>query len=65
MMGKKKMMVDNRNHCKTATFLTLQTSVSVGVFWFAWEKFGFLWGVLYGLFWEIWVGYRMAETLLK
>ena len=59
------MAIDSRNHCKTATFLTLQTSVTFGVWWNVWGVYGFWWGVWYGLFWEIWVGYKLSEFLLK
>lgn len=39
--------------------------VGFGIFWVAWGKFGFWWGVLYGACWPIWLGYRLAEYLLK
>ena len=35
-----------------------------GVWWFVWGKVGFWWGALYGLFWPIWLGYRIAAILL-
>ena len=38
--------------------------VGLGVFWFAWTKFGFWWGLCYGIFWPTWVGFRLAEYLL-
>ena len=38
-------------------------SIGLGVFWFKWGTVGFWWGALYGLFWEIWLGYRFAEWL--
>jgi hypothetical protein len=44
-------------------FLSLE--VGIGVWWFVWGAKGFWWGVLYGLGWEIWVGYRLAEFFMK
>ena len=38
--------------------------VGLGVFWFVWGHYGFWWGVLYGLCWPVWAGYRLAEALL-
>lgn len=37
--------------------------VGVGVFWYVWGVKGFWWGTLYGVFWTIWVGYRLAGWL--
>lgn len=48
----------------TATSVTIRTSFFLGVWWFVWGKFGFWWGVLYGLFWQVWIGYRLAAWLL-
>ena len=39
--------------------------VGFGVWWFVWGAKGFWWGVLYGLFWPIWVGYHIAAWLLR
>ena len=39
--------------------------VGLGVWWYVWSLYGFWWGVLYGAFWPIWVGYRMAAYLLS
>lgn len=39
--------------------------VGVGVFWAAWGYYGFWWGLVYGLAWPIWLGYRLAEYLLR
>lgn len=36
----------------------------MGVWWFVWGLYGFWWGVLYGLFWPVWAGYRLADFLL-
>jgi len=38
--------------------------IGLGVFWFVWHQVGFWWGILYGLFWPVWIGYRLAEFLL-
>jgi hypothetical protein len=39
--------------------------IGLGVFWFVNAKVGFLWAVVYGLFWPLWVGYRLAEWLWR
>lgn len=38
--------------------------VGFGVWWYVWDIYGFWWGILYGMFWPIWIGYRVAEKLL-
>jgi hypothetical protein len=43
---------------------TLQVAIGVGVQWHVWGAVGFWWGVLYGLFWEVWAGYHLAAFLL-
>ena len=40
-------------------------SLDTGVFWFVWAAKGFWWGVLFGLAWPIWIGYRLAEYLWR
>lgn len=40
-------------------------AIGAGVFWAAWSAHGFWWGLLYGLFWVFWVGYRLADYLLR
>lgn len=42
----------------------ISTGIGGGVFWHVWTLYGFWWGVLYGLFWQSWVGYRLAVYLL-
>lgn len=42
----------------------LSLEVGIGVWWFVWGVKGFWWGVLYGICWEIWGGYRLAAYLL-
>ena len=37
--------------------------VGVGVFWIAWTNVGFWWALLYGAFWPVWVGARVASLL--
>jgi hypothetical protein len=37
--------------------------VGLGVWWAIWGLKGFWWGVLYGMFWPIWIGYRLAMWL--
>lgn len=37
--------------------------IGLGVWWFVWGVKGFWWGVLYGLCWPIWIGYRLAAFL--
>lgn len=32
--------------------------IAAVVFWRAWTAFGFWWGVLLGLFWEVWLAVR-------
>ena len=44
--------------------VTVSSGIGIGVFWFAWGKFGFGWGILYGIFYQVWFGYRLAEWLL-
>lgn len=39
--------------------------MNFGVFWFVWDAAGFWWAILYGLFWPVWVGYRLAEFLWR
>jgi hypothetical protein len=39
--------------------------VAIGVWWYVWGLYGFWWGVLYGLFFPVWLGFRLAEFLLK
>lgn len=39
-------------------------AIGVGVFWFIWGHYGFWWGVLYGLSWPFWVGYKLAAFLV-
>lgn len=41
------------------------TSVSIGVFWYVWGAWGFWWGVLCGLGWPVWLGYRLAKHLVQ
>jgi hypothetical protein len=48
-----------------ATVAYIQTCVGLGVLWFVWGLKGFWWGLLYGVFWQEWVGYRLAEYLLR
>jgi len=42
--------------------------VGTGVCWYIWTKgtlsaATFFWGLLYGAFWPVWLGYRLAEIL--
>lgn len=37
----------------------------MGVFWYVWGLYGFWWGLAYGLFWQIWLGYRIAAYVLS
>lgn len=39
-------------------------SIALGVFWYTWGLYGFWWGLVYGAFWPMWIGYRLAEYLL-
>lgn len=34
-----------------------------GVFWYALGTVGFWWALLYGIFWPVWLGFRVAEAL--
>jgi hypothetical protein len=38
--------------------------IAIGIWWYVWGAKGFWWGVIYGLGWEIWVGYKLAEHLM-
>lgn len=59
------------SHCskccddKVRIWLSGILSVDSGVFWFVWAAKGFWWGLLYGLGWPVWVGYRLAEFLWR
>lgn len=48
---------------KTCVHVGSFTGAGFGVFWFAWSKVGFWWALLYGAFWPVWLGYRVAEIL--
>lgn len=37
---------------------------AVGVFWHAAQLYGFWWGLAYAVFWQEWLGYRVALYLL-
>ena len=37
----------------------------LGVFWAAWSYVGFWWALLYGFFWPVWIGFRLAEYLFR
>jgi hypothetical protein len=39
--------------------------VGIGVFWCAWGAYGFWWALLCGMFWEVWVGFRLAQFLVE
>jgi len=41
------------------------SAIGWGVLWYVWGLYGFWWGLLYGVFWQVWVGYRLAEYLLR
>lgn len=43
---------------------TVPFGVGFGVFWFVWGVHGFFWALLYGAFWPLWVGYRVAALFL-
>ncbi len=44
--------------------LTPLGGVGFGVAWHVWSVYGFWWGVLYGAFWPVWLGHRLAGYLL-
>lgn len=46
-------------------FVTIRSGVGMGVLWYVWGLYGFWWGLLYGVFWETWVGFHMAAWLLS
>jgi hypothetical protein len=54
-------MADNRVTVRIGT----GWAIGIGVWWFVWGAKGFWWGVLYGTFWPVWVGYRLADALLE
>lgn len=43
----------------------LLLSFGLGVWWYTWGVYGFWWGVLYGMCWPVWLGWRLAEALLS
>jgi hypothetical protein len=49
---------------KVTNYAVFPGGVGLGVWWFVWGAKGFWWGVLYGLFWPVWAGYRLADYLL-
>ncbi len=44
--------------------ITLLGGFGFGVFWYTWGIHGVWWAILYGVFWEVWLGYRIATVLL-
>lgn len=40
------------------------SAISIGVWWGVWGLYGFWWGILYGLFWEFILGFKLAAWLL-
>ena len=38
--------------------------IGIGVWWYIWGLYGFWWGILYGLFWEVWAGIKLAHYLV-
>lgn len=38
--------------------------IGLGVLWYVWGLYGFWWGLLYGIGWPTWAGYRLAMYLL-
>jgi hypothetical protein len=47
-----------------ATWYVFNLSVSFGVFWAVYAKAGFWTALLYGVFWEIWLSYRLGEWIV-
>lgn len=41
---------------------TLHLGISIAVFWRMWGEWGFWWGVLCGLGWEIWIIVKLTNT---
>jgi hypothetical protein len=39
-------------------------SVTLGVFWHLWGVWGFWWGLLIGLFWEVWLGVKVLAPMV-
>lgn len=56
------MADDERPGYSPIGFITIE--IGVGVWWYVWGLYGFWWGALYGIGWEVWVGYRLASYLL-
>lgn len=44
--------------------MSLSFVFGLGVLWHVWSSYGFWWGLIYGAFWQIWLGYRVAAWLL-
>jgi hypothetical protein len=42
----------------------VRVGIGIGVWWYIWGTYGFWWGVLYGVFWEVWVGFKLATYLV-
>ena len=42
---------------------TAFSGFGIGVWWFVWGAKSFWWGVVYGAFWPVWLGYRAAAWL--
>lgn len=52
-------------HPVVAYLTRVSLVIGLGVGWSAWPHVGFWWATLYGLFWEPWLGFRIAEYLLR
>ena len=58
------ILIKNTNMKYNMSCATITIPVSIGVFWYVWGVYGFWWGLLYGGFWEVWVGFRLAHYLI-
>jgi len=53
----------NKTAVTIPLFATVAFGMAAGTFWFVWDKLGFWWGLVYGVFWTVYVGFKIAGFL--
>ena len=43
----------------------IRFGIGIGAWWHIWGIYGFWWGMLYGVFWEVWVGIKLVHYLVN
>lgn len=64
LLSREPVNVKVTNTVTTTSVGSFGLSVAGGVWWYVWGVYGFWWGLLYGFFWPVWVGYRLAAYFL-